>query len=284
VEDNLRRWFDSDEDPSDFYELLGKPRLHPVREDLLEGLRAAYRAVHTFENNAPAARLPRARDLQRRLMEAEQVLGNDDEWRAYDQSLAGHLRMRYVAGAGRDPAKWRLENLRGWLANQSVHPARIEELVKSFVAETSGSGGDPDRTLASGLLETIKASTPVEPVPPPQQRSRPAAPAGSEAAAQARAPRRPAQRDDAIRAGVPAGSAPPRSAPPRPAVPMPRTSRAAPPARAAAAQPGPAPPLPAGPGGPRAKASSNLLWMIGAAVMTAVVFGVIGVAIVLARR
>ncbi|HUG92776.1 MAG TPA: hypothetical protein VML55_18185 [Planctomycetaceae bacterium] len=319
MDDTLRTWFDSDESPSDFYQLLGKPRLHPSRDELLEAVRAAYRAVHTFENHAPAAKLPRARDLQRLIMEAEQVIGSDDTWRAYDESLAGRLREQYVAGAGGNAAAWRLENLRLWLTrSQNVHPARVEELIQSFVA--NGSPNDAERTLGSGVLETVKSHP---------SASASAAPAGPDAAAIQRAaarmpaqpartaPRKsggfstqrpaPAQRSDAaLPAAPPTPLAPPSPPSPPASLPLPTPASGTRPAPARSA-PAVSRPVPAAapsatrnnlersaqaaPGLPRgsdpaaaARALNNLLWMLASAAATAVVFGLIGIVIVLSRN
>ena len=318
VEETLRQWFASDENPTDFYQLLGKPRLDPSRAELLDAVRSAYRALHSIENHAAAARLPRARLLQKMIVEAEQIIEGDAQWRAYDESLALRLRMQYVTGAGRDPSTWRLENLRLWLARtQNVHPSRVDELVASFLASGAAAA---EQTMASGALETVKevpsksgagavtgssaeagvarvgAGAPSVPRPArPVDRQRESGGRSDAAIPVATPVAPPAQLRAAVRPSAPgAGSRelrrPPevgrsgearglsrpapgtRSQPSLPAVTPPSSSR-----RAAVAGAVTEASL-------VARAWNNLLWTVATALVTAVVFGGVGVAIVLSRR
>jgi hypothetical protein len=319
VEETLRQWFDSDETPADFYQLLGKPRLDPSRDDLLHAVRAAYRALHSFENHAVASRLPRARVLQKMIVEAEHVFAADAEWQAYNESLAARLRAQYVAGAGRDASTWRLENLRLWLERtQNVHPSRVDELVTSFLSRRESA--DAERTMASGVLETLKepptnakvdpsrpgaAGTAPDPARPPTQSPR-GAPRPGRRADHLRAGAGAAQSDAAMPVSTPV--APARRAPPRPAVPGGRERRAGHDSQEtplASGSRGIMPSRPAAPSHPvlpatsqrgsersaetadallAARALKNLLWMLAAAIVTAVVLGGVGIAIVLSRR
>ena len=316
VEETLRQWFDSDENPADFYQLLGKPRLDPARDELLDAVRSAYRALHLIENHAAATRLPRARLLQKMIVEAEQVIGAEAQWRAYNESLAARLRAQYVAGAGRDPSTWRMENLRLWLARtQNVHPSRVDELVAAFLA--SGEAAEAERTVASSVLETVKeapskagagsgagagAGLPVarvvagtsgvpRPVRPVERhregggRSDSARPVAAPVAL-------PAQRRAPVRPNVPGAGSRELRRPPEVGRREARGLSTPPPGTHS----NPALPLATPPSEPRpavgaaadanfvSRAWNNLLWTVATALITAVVFGGVGVAIVLSRR
>jgi hypothetical protein len=314
VEETLRQWFDSDENPSDFYQLLGKPRLDPARDELLDAVRSAYRALHSIENHAASERLPRARLLQKMIVEAEQVIGAEAQWRSYNESLAARLRTQYVAGAGRDPSTWRMENLRLWLARtQNVHPSRVDELVASFVAPAGPA--DAERTVASSVLETVKeapsksgvggvagagqavaraAGTPGVRPARPVERHREGG-GRSDAAIPVAAPVAPPAPRRGVRPSLPDSggrdvrrppevarssearglSTSPSSRSSNPALPTvaPPTAERRPAVTSAAARASLA-----------ARAWNNLLWTVATALVTALVFGGVGVAIVLSRH
>jgi hypothetical protein len=316
VAENLREWFDSDETPTDFYQLLGKPRLHPSREELQDAIRSAYRTLHTLENHVEAGKLPRARALQRMIVEAEQVVGDQERWRDYDETLVAELRARYAAGAGGEASSWRRDNLGRWLARiQNVHPARIPGLVEAFL--TAGCGPeDPPRVLAGGHLETAQAAVGQAGSRPPDRSVteagsnfgqtavangdrravvQPVHGPGRAGGMRREERRRAAVRGDvlpvapSLRRGVGGQSGgqvlgsgvtvPSDVARPLPRI-LPATVGQAegelPASSAEAAGTGADP-------GAAARALNNLLWMAGAAVVSAMVFGLIGMAIVLSR-
>ncbi len=128
-EQRLLEWIKTGTNPADHYELLGLARCHPRREDLLAAVRECNRVLHECQNHQDAQRADRAIRLQRQVAEALNVFSDDSRWAQYDVALVERWRDQYAAKHGRDPAHWRPEGLRRWLAIRMVHPARLDEIA-----------------------------------------------------------------------------------------------------------------------------------------------------------
>jgi hypothetical protein len=85
MESLLKGWVDRGETPGDYYALLGKPRFHRERDELLAAVRAGYRFLQGYQ--CDAARRKFAAKLQLQLAAAGQVFEDDAAWKTYDESL-----------------------------------------------------------------------------------------------------------------------------------------------------------------------------------------------------
>ncbi len=128
-EQRLLEWIKTGTKPTDHYELLGLARCHPRREDLLAAVRECNRVLHECQNHQDSQRADRAIRLQRQVAEALSVFSDDSRWQQYNVELVERWRDQYAAKNGRDPAHWRPEGLRRWLAIRMVHPARLDEIA-----------------------------------------------------------------------------------------------------------------------------------------------------------
>ncbi len=128
-EQRLLAWMQTGTKPADHYELLGLARCHPRRQDLLAAVRECNRVLHECQNHQDAERAERAIRLQRQVADALNVFSDDARWQQYNVELVERWRDQYAAKHGRDPAHWRPEGLRRWLAMRMVHPARLDEIA-----------------------------------------------------------------------------------------------------------------------------------------------------------
>lgn len=97
VETLLKGWVERGEIPEDFYALLGRPRFHRNREELLEGVRAGYRFLQGYQ--CDVARRKIAAQLQRQLASARQVFDDDAAWKDYDEALTTRASRESTASA-----------------------------------------------------------------------------------------------------------------------------------------------------------------------------------------
>lgn len=137
IETGLKEWLNREEAPSDFYELLGQPRLCRDRERLLASLEEASEYLFQCQNHKDKDIRDRARSFHRLVAEARRTIADESRWEQYDRDLIQRLYRRFQKNpdfAGPHP---KLDNLRRWLALvQNVDPARIEELIADWLAES----------------------------------------------------------------------------------------------------------------------------------------------------
>jgi hypothetical protein len=320
VEESLRRWLDGDETPADFYELLGVQRFHPDRGELLQAIRKASRVLLLYQNHQGPELAQRARRLQMLLGEAEQALSEDDLWHPYEEGLLQQIRQQYGEGAGDDVSTWRPAYLRRWLEMvKNVHPNRLDELTAKLIPPSGSTAAAPALREVE-IVEVDEPSTDEEyPVRSPSALTQkptsrpihPPAPPSVNRLAQSVDPPDdshpmlpiepagpPAQQTDARghQSAAPQSSHP--QPPPRPSVPPGRRAGLTDPARltpAANAPIGHSPfPGPSSAQGPERAAyprqglgrrkpatDSGLLWIVGSAMVTALVVGLICLAVML---
>ena len=319
MEESLRQWLEGDEIPTDFYELLGVQRFHPGRDELLQAIRKTSRVLLLYQNHQGPERAQQARRLQMLLGEAEQTLSEDGRWQPYEEGLLQQIRQQYAEGAG-DASTWRPVNVRRWLkVVKNVHPNRLDELTAKLVPASESTAAAP--TLKDvELVEVDEPATdqeypvssptpltqeptsqPINPLAPPSvyRLAQPVEPPGNSRSTGPTQPTElPAQSSDArARPSAAPQSSPPRP-PPRPLVSPGRSTAPTGPARLTSAAnasigshpfagPGSAPgqrraayprQMPA-----RRKRATEygFLWIIGSAIVTALAFGAIGMAVIL---
>ena len=136
VESGLKEWLNREEAPSDFYQLVGRPRLCRNREQLVASLEEASEYLFQFQNHKEKEVRDRARVLHQKVAEARRTISDVSRWDRYDQDLIARLYRQFLDNpdfAGPNP---KLDNLRRWLALvQNVEPSRIEELIADWTAE-----------------------------------------------------------------------------------------------------------------------------------------------------
>lgn len=134
MKNQMRVWLESDQQPADYYDLLGHRRLDPGREELLQAVLAASRVVQSYESHRDPTVFERARQLQGLLGQASKTFSQPGLLRAYEARVVERLRQLYAAGNGSNPGLWRAQNLRRWLdLVQRVHRDRVEEIVMGWI-------------------------------------------------------------------------------------------------------------------------------------------------------
>lgn len=289
MESALQKWLDSDAPPADFYHLLGTQRFHPDRQHLLRVIRVANRLLHGFQNHPDPRKMQRARDLQMLLGQAEHTVSNDGAWHAYDDNLRQRLCDSFIASRLNATTPWRPEDVRRWLnVAQDVHPRWLDQMVQDIMTlappvpeADRGDDHSAPKTHQSQFFSlsdarprsaSLSTLNPAKPSPGPANRS--------------------PEVSSPVTSGV---AASPLDPPPKPAVDPPPK----PPAR-----PGQRPPTPSAPtllappvlrpgttgGFPtiepvRRQSASNqaVFWIVGSAVASALVMGVITVLFVFPR-
>ena len=288
MEESLKRWFEGDDTPADFYELLGRPRLDPDREELLQAIRNATRVLLLYQNHPQEEKVRRAGQLQRLLGQAADTFSDDEHWLAHDESLLEQMCKDYAEGAGEDAAGWRPAYLRRWLEIvQGVHPGRLEELVERLIPRPAAGTDSSMKEVAlyeAELPEDLLAAPPPAPVtptetptaPPADQRTaRPpaerSAPPGSSGEPPVVRPQQPPGRPTGRQ-----GRGPPPVPPRHPAKSQSPFADTA--GRAKRMGTWPRRPMPSR---RRPPADSGLPWVVGSAIGTALILGLICIAIIL---
>ncbi len=160
---SIRDWLEKDRQPADLYELLGRPRFDPDREQLLAAVRAAYAELLIYQNHEDRDVAQRAVELLKELGRAEGVLHDPAKLRAHHEAILNRLCEAYAREKG-DQGEWSLGRLRSWLwREQSVH---LEYLERVGVALLSPG----DKTIDFGSAETQKREPVVE-EPSPEERA-----------------------------------------------------------------------------------------------------------------
>jgi hypothetical protein len=138
VDLGLKEWLNREDVPSDFYQLLGRPRLCRNREQLVASLEDASEYLFQFQNHKEKVVRDRARVLHRQVAEARRTITDESRWDQYDLDLIARLYRQFLSNPDFTGPNPKLDNLRRWLALvQNVEPARIEELIADWTAERS---------------------------------------------------------------------------------------------------------------------------------------------------
>lgn len=282
MESVLQKWLDSDASPADFYQLLGTQRFHPDKQHLLRSIRAANRVLHGFQNHPDPRTLQRARKLQMLLGQAEHTVSSDTTWQAYDDGLRLRLCEAYSATRSATAAGWRADEVRRWLnVAQDVHPSRLDRIVQAVMESApivpepdSASEQSPPKTHQSRFFAisearprsaNLPAVNPALSSPTVSEATPPEAPSQSSAgqqtllsSSQTIPPPRPGNRSPGLASQI-SGSPPPR---------IPNRSGAFPTIEPV-----------------RRRASSNqaVFWIVGSAVASALVVGLIAAVVVFPR-
>jgi tetratricopeptide (TPR) repeat protein len=131
----VRYWVETNQEPADLYELLGRPRLDPDLYRLREAIRTAYAELLLYQNHNDAKTAQRVCELQRHLGAAEVTLSDAARLRVHHEAVLANLRDAYAKAKGASEADWDLPRLRTWLEHkQSVHPERVEALAQAILA------------------------------------------------------------------------------------------------------------------------------------------------------
>jgi tetratricopeptide (TPR) repeat protein len=113
-------WLKADSSPGDYYELVGRPRFDPARDEVLAAIRSANRQVWTYRNHLDPAVRVRVLLLLRDLARAEEVFSDTGKLVAYQTELARSLFEDYRARLMRDGNAIAFKD---WLLEvKGVHP------------------------------------------------------------------------------------------------------------------------------------------------------------------
>lgn len=159
LETGLKQWLNSKDEPGDFYQLVGLPRLCRDQARLLSVFQEATEYLFGFQNHKDKATRDRARTFQLQVAEARRIVSDRGRWDKYDQDVIDRLRSHCLKNPGFLGPNSKLDDLRRWLAYvQHVDSDRVDELAHIFLAEPQQS---PDRkpqaeneTLSSEALST----------------------------------------------------------------------------------------------------------------------------------
>jgi len=238
---SLQQWFNSGELPADYYQLLGTKLLHPSRDELLQKIRESHRYLHPIANHSEPGKAQVARQLQALLGKAEQAFSTAENCQKYEAAIIAELKREYAGVLQSPGASRRIDQASRWLRFQrNVHPHRAQGVAETIAGADDGAG--IGLTEQEELLSRRKKMFPAQ---SPQSGTRP--PGRSTKGSASSAP-----------TVQPSVAAPKKAQPPRP----PSTVQ---PIR-----------VPGGSGQPRSaqagesSGASAVLWIIGSAVLTAV--------------
>ena len=160
---SIQDWLETDKEPTDLYDLVGRPRFYPDRAQLRTAVRTAYAELLSYQNHEDPEVARRAVQLQKELGRAEDVLSDPAKLRAHHEAILKCLREAYAREKGLHQDR-SLGRLRSWLwREQSVH---LEYLEKVAVALLSAG----DKTIDFGSGEAHKREPVVE-EPSPEERA-----------------------------------------------------------------------------------------------------------------
>lgn len=91
MESVLKKWLKQGATPRDFYELIDCRRLESRKEILLDAIETANEFFFQCQEHGDSITRKRARECQRRLAEARQILGNRDRWEQYNQEIRDRI-------------------------------------------------------------------------------------------------------------------------------------------------------------------------------------------------
>ncbi len=132
VELVLKKWLKEGQEPRDFYELIDCRRLESRRELLLDAIELANEFFFQCQEHGDAAARKRARECQRHLAAARQILGSRERWQQYDQEVLEKIHSEFELYI-KNHSGLTDEQIQDWLVeSQSVVEARIEEIQKEL--------------------------------------------------------------------------------------------------------------------------------------------------------
>jgi WD40 repeat protein len=162
-------WIEGGELPIDDYQLAGIDRFHPRGDEVLSSL-----AALTAENQAYLCHwqpqiAAKAIAIQRRLDMARQTFATPTAHQAYDEWLAGQIRIAYAREFQNGGIAATPETVRRWLRlAQHVHASRIEPLTLRLTRANRGAAEPATKAqppAATPAVVTALVPTPIEPTP-----------------------------------------------------------------------------------------------------------------------
>jgi WD40 repeat protein len=146
----IQEWLACAREPTDIYDLLGQPRFHPDRKQLLEAIRTAYAQLLLYQSHQDPKVVRRAIHLQRELGKAESILSDPAKLRVHQQQILDGLGAIFTERSGPQREKWNREELECWLVQeQKVHPARAADVRHALVVPA-------EETVQLGFQETLE--------------------------------------------------------------------------------------------------------------------------------
>src|SRR5688572_12817595 len=92
LETGLKQWLNSKEEPGDFYQLVGVPRLCRDQARSLAAFQEASEYLFAFQNHKDKKTRDRARTFQLQVAEARRTVSDLGRWDKYDQDVIDRLR------------------------------------------------------------------------------------------------------------------------------------------------------------------------------------------------
>ncbi len=136
VEADLKQWLNSEEEPGDFYRLVGLPRLCQDALSLQTRIEAASEYLFEYQNHKDKAIRDRARSFQRQVAEARHIVSDRSRWEQYDRDLIEGLRKLCRENPNFSGQTPKLDDLKRWLAYAlHVDRNRVDEIVPLIIAE-----------------------------------------------------------------------------------------------------------------------------------------------------
>jgi hypothetical protein len=165
LETGLKQWLNSKDEPGDFYQLVGLPRLSRDQARLLALLQEATEYLFAFQNHKDKTIRDRARAFQLQVAEARRIVSDRGRWDKYDQDIINRLRTLCRKNPTFFGPNSKLDDLRRWLALvQQVDPARVDELVHLLRTEPeenpTARRPEENETLSSESLPTQVLGSP----------------------------------------------------------------------------------------------------------------------------
>ena len=128
----LKKWLKEGQEPRDFYELIDCRRLESRRELLLDAIELANEFFFQCQEHGDSAARKRARECQRHLAAARQILGSRERWQQYDQDVLEKIHSEFDLFIKNDSSLTD-EQIQDWLSeSQGVAEGRIEEIQKEL--------------------------------------------------------------------------------------------------------------------------------------------------------
>ncbi len=157
VEADLKQWLHRDDQPGDFYRLVGQPRLCRDRGLLRDCFEAASEYLFQCQNHRDKRVRDRARSFYRQVAEARRIVSDEHRWEDYDQNLIAQLQQLFRKNPTFSGESCNVDDLRRWLALvQQVDSGRVEELILAW-------------TTDSEEMETASAAARTQVISPPHR-------------------------------------------------------------------------------------------------------------------
>jgi hypothetical protein len=134
VWDHLRTYIEAGTEPLDLYQLVGARLLDPHHDTLVQRSRDANRFLIGFQNHQNPDCVQRARRLQMQVARASDTFSDARKVCDYEAKICEDLRHQYSANNGTDPARWQALDLQRWLGvTCNVHSARIDFVRQEMI-------------------------------------------------------------------------------------------------------------------------------------------------------